>query len=71
MGTRFWLLRFVVALAVASAVLVGAELLKGRPLAQAAVHALVWGPVTAAVYVAVAFHRSRRCAVRKDLQGGA
>jgi hypothetical protein len=65
------LLRFAVALAIASVVLVAAELLKGRSLTLAAAHALAWGPVTAAVYVAVAYHRSRRCAVRRNLESDA
>jgi hypothetical protein len=70
MGSRFWILRFILVAAVAFAVLAIAELAKGHAMAQALVHAAVWAPITAGVWVAVAIHRSRRCRLPQQPDAG-
>jgi Na+-driven multidrug efflux pump len=60
MGTAFWLKRFLMALAVAFVVLVGAELAKGHSQEAALRYALSWGLVTGTVFTLASYVRYRR-----------
>jgi hypothetical protein len=64
-GFLFWLPRFLAACAVAFLVLASAKVALGQAPMQAVVHAAIWGPVTAVVYIAVAIRRSRLCRLRQ------
>lgn len=60
MGIGFWLRRFGFAFVVTGLMLFLVRLARGDAAAQAAVYALAWGAVGAAVYAGVIWLRWRR-----------
>ena len=66
----FWIRRFAIALLCAvTLIALGQVLLRGRPLDVALPHALMWGIITASIYVAALLYhvsRGRRCALCQD-----
>ncbi len=70
MGTAFWIKRYLVVLAVAFTIIVGGQLLQQRTLEHALFEGALWGPLAAAIFVAVRIVRSRQgeaCAICNDL----
>jgi hypothetical protein len=69
MGTIFWLRRFVAVYLIASLVIAGAQSLKGHTLHYAALQGLVWGAMSAAIFVIARMVQSSRgehCAICRD-----
>ena len=68
-STGFWIRRYLVVAAVASVLLVGVGMLKGRTLERAAPEALFWGVVSAGVFTAARYRSARKgeaCALCRD-----
>ncbi len=73
MGVRFWARRFVVVLCWAFAIIAAAQLLRGRPLAQAAGEGIIWAVISTIVFTASRIYQSRKgrhCALCDDVAGG-
>jgi len=69
MGTAFWIRRFLVVFAGAFVVIAGVALLKGHAPEEAALHGLLWGALSAAMFTGSRIYQSRRgvhCAICKD-----
>jgi hypothetical protein len=60
MGVAFWVKRFLLVLAVAFVVLVGAELVKGHPQAAALQFAAGWSFATSTIFTLASYLRYRR-----------
>ena len=60
MSPFFWIRRYLLAFAAAFAVIGGAQYLKGHALRYAIIQGLIWGVITAAIYLAAAIHRFRK-----------
>ncbi|MFC7300383.1 hypothetical protein [Cognatiluteimonas weifangensis] len=60
MGAAFWIKRFLVALAVAFAVLMVAEFAKGHSPMAALEYAGLWGLATGAIFTLASYIRYRR-----------
>jgi hypothetical protein len=56
----FWIKRFLLAFAVASAVLFLVQLVKGYTASDAAQFAALWGAISAALFVMVGYIRYKR-----------
>lgn len=70
MGTKFWVIRFLQVWGFAFLGILGGQLLIGRGGEQALTQALVWAPITAAVFVATRLYhirRGRRCELCNDM----
>jgi hypothetical protein len=69
MGIAFWIRRFLLVFAGALVIISGAQLAKGHTLEHSLTEGLLWSAVTAAVFVAVRIHKSRKgqhCAICAD-----
>jgi hypothetical protein len=60
MRNPFWIGRYLLAFLIASAIIGGAQFLKGHALRYSVFQALIWGPLTAGVYIATAIYRFRK-----------
>lgn len=60
MGAAFWIKRYLLALVTASAVLFGAELVKGHGQAAALQYAGLWGLATSGIFTIASYVRYRR-----------
>ena len=70
MGTAFWIRRFAVAFVIAFVVLAGAQLVRGRAIDASLQHGLLWGLVSAGVFVGARLYQSsrgRHCALCNDI----
>lgn len=70
MGTKFWILRFLHVSGFAFLGILGGQLLIGRGGEQALAQALIWAPITAAVFAATRLYhirRGRRCELCRDM----
>jgi hypothetical protein len=56
----FWIRRYLIVFTAALAIIGGSQLLKGRSLADATAHGLLWAGISEAVYIAVRVYQSRR-----------
>lgn len=66
MGMVFWIKRFLVVLVGAFIIIGAAQLLKGHTPDYALREAVIWGVITASVFIAALYYRLRRgqyCAV--------
>lgn len=63
MGTLFWIKRFLLVLLSAFAVIAAGQLVQHRSMDAALLHAAIWAPITAFVYVAALRYRCKSCAV--------
>lgn len=69
MGTVFWVRRFLLVMTVAFVIIGAAQWLKGHSLQYAASQGLVWGAISAGLFVATRIYHARRgrhCAMCKD-----
>jgi uncharacterized membrane protein len=69
MGPSFWLRRYLLVFAAACVIIACAQALKGHDTGYAVTQGVVWGLVTAAVYLAALYYRIRKgqkCAVCDD-----
>ena len=60
MGAAFWIRRFAFVFAIAAVVIGGAQLLRGRMVDRALEHGLLWGLVSAGVFVGAGLYQSSR-----------
>jgi hypothetical protein len=70
MGTAFWIRRFAIMFVIAFVVTGGAQLLRGRAIEASLEHGLLWGLVSAGVFVGGRLYQSRRgrhCALCNDI----
>ncbi|MGH9586423.1 MAG: hypothetical protein ACRD3F_05690 [Acidobacteriaceae bacterium] len=67
MNPLFWIRRYLLAFVSAFVVIGGAQYLKGHTLRYAITQGLIWGTITAAIYVAAAIHRFRKGCACADL----
>lgn len=70
MGLKFWIVRFLQVGGFAFLGIFGGQLLIGRGGEQALTQALVWAPITAAVFTATRLYhirRGRRCELCGDM----
>jgi hypothetical protein len=68
-GTAFWIRRFFTVFAAAFAIIVAAQMAKGRDAAYSATQAALWGFASALVFTVVRYFQSRagqHCEVCKD-----
>lgn len=69
MGTAFWIRRFLAVFAGAFVVIAGVALLKGHGAEASALHGLLWGALSAALFTGSRIYQSRRgvhCAICRD-----
>ena len=70
MDKAFWIKRYLVVLAIAFAIIVAGQLLQQRTMEHALFEGAVWGPLAAAIFIAVRIVRSRlgqACAMCDDI----
>ncbi|MBK0392458.1 hypothetical protein [Ramlibacter algicola] len=70
MGTAFWIRRFAFMFVIAFVITGGSQLLRGRAVEASLEHGLLWGLVSAAVFVGGRLYQSRRgrhCALCNDI----
>ena len=70
MGAAFWIRRFALAFVIAFVVLTGAQVLRGRALEPSLLHGLLWGVISAGVFVGARLYQSsrgRHCALCNDI----
>ncbi len=66
MSMSFWIRRYLKVSAIAVVLIALVQMLKGMPTTEAAVHGLLWGVITGAVFTLAHFWRVRRaghCAI--------
>lgn len=69
MGIGFWIGRFVTVFGICCAILFGVRMLRGYNLEDSATYAMLWGAITAVVFVGARLYQSRRkmhCAICRD-----
>lgn len=69
MGTAFWIKRFLVVMAGASAIICLSQLRKGLGFEYAATQGAIWGVVSAALFTGARYWQARKgqhCALCKD-----
>ncbi|HEX5236302.1 MAG TPA: hypothetical protein VFW25_13330 [Silvibacterium sp.] len=60
MGAPFWIFRFLFVFAGAAPIIAGAQFLKGHTVRYSIGQGLIWGAITAAVYVAALLYQRRK-----------
>lgn len=60
MNAQFWIRRYLVAFLAAFAVIGFAQFLKGHTLRYSITQAIIWGIITAGVYISAAIYRFRK-----------
>ncbi len=70
MGMRFWIKhgrirQFAMVWLLALGIIVIGQLLQARGLEHALLQGVIWAPISAAVYIAVALYKSRKCRIAK------
>jgi hypothetical protein len=69
MGATFWIRRFILVWTAAFVLIAGAQALKGHDLAYALTQGLLWGTISAVIFLSARLYRSRRgqhCAICQD-----
>ncbi|WP_130620070.1 hypothetical protein [Dyella amyloliquefaciens] len=69
MGTAFWVKRFFVVMLGAAAIISLVQWLKGHGLEYALVQGVLWGAISATIFVSARIYQSRRgmhCSICKD-----
>jgi hypothetical protein len=69
MGTTFWVRRFLLAFVVATFVITGSQLLRGRGLSYSLTQGLIWAAISASVFTVARIYQSRKgdhCAICRD-----
>ena len=69
MSIGFWIRRFVTVFGICCAILFGVRMLRGYTLEDSATYALLWGAITAVVFLSARIYQSRRkqhCAICQD-----
>jgi uncharacterized membrane protein len=72
MNKQLWARRFAIIFALAFVVIALAQILRGRTVEYALLHALGWSTISATIFVAAQAHRERkqeRCAVCDAIDG--
>jgi|GEM_PF-2286848 len=69
MGKKFWIKRFLLALAISFVVIFSAQYFKSNNISYAFIQSAVWGVFTSAVYLFVLWNKLRKnpsCAIKSQ-----